>query len=80
MTMRVVMAAMPAGNPHTPKDITALLQREIVKVIELPDVRQRMETLGFVTIGNPPEECAEQFKSEGAKWTRVIKQAGIKAE
>jgi len=39
-----------------------------------------METLGFVTIGNPPEECAEQFKSEGAKWTRVIKQAGIKAE
>lgn len=39
-----------------------------------------METLGFVTIGTTPEECAEQFKSEGAKWTSVIKQAGIKAE
>jgi len=68
---------VPAG---TPKDITALLQREIVKIIALPDVKQRLESLGFVAIGNTSEECAEQFKSEGAKWTRVIKQAGIKAE
>lgn len=68
---------VPAG---TPKDITALLQREIVKVIALPDVKQRMGALGFETVGTTPEECAEQFKSEGAKWTSVIKQAGIKAE
>lgn len=68
---------VPAG---TPKDITALLQREIVKVIALPEVKHRMETLGFVTIGNTPEQCAEQFKSEGAKWASVIKRAGIKAE
>ncbi|HKR82528.1 MAG TPA: tripartite tricarboxylate transporter substrate binding protein [Terriglobales bacterium] len=68
---------VPAG---TPKDITTLLQHEIVKVISLPDVKQRMDVLGFETVGNTPEECAEQFKSEGAKWMRVIKQAGIKAQ
>jgi tripartite-type tricarboxylate transporter receptor subunit TctC len=68
---------VPAG---TPKDITALLQREIVKVIALPDLKQRMDALGFETVGTTPEQCAEQFRSEGAKWTRVINQAGIKAE
>jgi tripartite-type tricarboxylate transporter receptor subunit TctC len=68
---------VPAG---TPKDITALLQREILKVIALPDVRQRMDALGFETVGTTPEESAERFKREGAKWTRVIKQAGIKVE
>ena len=68
---------VPAG---TPKDITALLQREILKVIALPDVKQRMEALGFETVGTTPEESAERFKREGAKWSRVIKQAGIKVE
>ncbi len=67
----------PAG---TPKDITALLQREILKVIALPDVKQRMNALGFETVGTTPEESAERLKREGAKWTSVIKQAGIKAE
>lgn len=68
---------VPAG---TPKDITALLQREILKVIALPDVKQRMDALGFETVGTTPEESAERFKREGAKWMRVIKQAGIKVE
>jgi tripartite-type tricarboxylate transporter receptor subunit TctC len=68
---------VPAG---TPKDITALLQREILKVIALPDVRQRMDALGFETVGTTPEESVERFKREGAKWMRVIKQAGIKVE
>ena len=68
---------VPAG---TPKDITALLQREIVRIIALPDVMQGMNALGFETVGTTPEESAEWFKREGAKWARVIKQAGIKAE
>lgn len=68
---------VPAG---TPKDITALLQREILKVIALPDVKQRMDALGFETVGTTPEESAEWFKREGAKWARVIKQAGIKTK
>jgi tripartite-type tricarboxylate transporter receptor subunit TctC len=67
----------PAGIP---KDVTSLLQHEIVKVISLPDVKQRMDKLGFETVGNTPEECAEQFKREGAKWMKVIKKAGINVQ
>lgn len=67
----------PAG---TPKAILSLLQQQIVKAMALPDVKERLAALGYETVGNTPEQCAEQFKQEGAKWTRVVQQAGIKAE
>lgn len=67
---------VPAG---TPKEITALLQREIVNIIALPDIREKMATLGFEAVGNTPDEAATLFKSESAKWAKVIREAGIKA-
>jgi tripartite-type tricarboxylate transporter receptor subunit TctC len=67
---------VPAG---TPKDIT-LLHREIVEIIALPDMKERLATLGFEPVGNTPQECAAQFRTEIAKWTKVIREAGIKAE
>ena len=67
----------PAG---TPKEILALLHQQIVRAMALADVKERLSALGYETVGNTPEACAEQFKSEGAKWARVVQQAGIKAE
>jgi tripartite-type tricarboxylate transporter receptor subunit TctC len=69
--------AVPAG---TPPAIVDLLHREIVKIVALPDVQQKMTALGFVTIANTPAEFAVRLKSEFAKWAKVIKGAGIKIE
>ncbi len=65
---------------RTPKEIIALLHGEIVKIIALPDMKERMATLGFDPIGSAPEECAAQFRTEAAKWGKVIREAGIKAQ
>jgi tripartite-type tricarboxylate transporter receptor subunit TctC len=67
---------VPAG---TPKPIIELLQREIVKALAAPDVVERMDMLGFDTIGSTPEEFAARIKSEIPKWEKVIRAANIKA-
>jgi tripartite-type tricarboxylate transporter receptor subunit TctC len=43
-------------------------------------MKERLATLGFEPVGNTPEECAAQFRTEIAKWAKVIRQAGIKAQ
>jgi tripartite-type tricarboxylate transporter receptor subunit TctC len=68
---------VPAG---TPKDVIALLNREIVKAIAQPDMRERLATLGYTPVASTPEACAAQFGTEMAKWTKVIRAAGIKAQ
>ena len=68
---------VPAG---TPKDVVALLHREIVEVMALPDMKERLATLGYEVVGSTPEECAAQFKTDTARWGKVIQAAGIKAE
>jgi len=67
---------VPAG---TPKDVIALLHREIMRAIALPDIQDKMAALGFSILGMTPEESAALFRSEGAKWSKVIRAAGIKA-
>ncbi len=68
---------VPAGSPAS---VTSLLHREITKVIALPDVRDRLAALGFEPVGSPPEESAAQFRTEGVKWSKLIREAGIKVE
>jgi tripartite-type tricarboxylate transporter receptor subunit TctC len=67
----------PAG---TPKAIITLLQREIVKIIALPEMKERLSTLGFDPVGSTPEEFTVQMKLEMEKWAKVIRAANIKAE
>ncbi len=64
----------------TPRDIVNRLNGETVKVLRLPDVRQRFETEGADPIGNTPEETTAFIRDEISKWTRVIRDAGIKLE
>jgi tripartite-type tricarboxylate transporter receptor subunit TctC len=65
----------PAG---TPKDIVATLNREIVRILAQPDMKDRLATLGFDPVGGTPDEFASRIKSELAMWTKVIRAAGIK--
>lgn len=67
---------VPAG---TPREIIALLNREIVKLIAQPDVAEKMATLGFTAVGTTPEQAAALLQTEADKWTKVIREAGIKA-
>ena len=68
---------VPAG---TPKDIIALLHREIVAAIARPDMKERLATLGYAPVASTPAQAAAQFSTEMAKWTKVIRAAGIKAQ
>ena len=65
---------------RTPKDIIALLQREIVAIVSLPDITEKMAELGFEAVGDTPDEAAALFRSESAKWAKVIRAANIKAK
>jgi tripartite-type tricarboxylate transporter receptor subunit TctC len=67
---------VPAG---TSKEIITLLHRAIVKIIALPDIHERFAALGFEPVGNTPEEAGAMFKTESAKWGKVIREAAIRA-
>lgn len=67
----------PAG---TPRDVIGLLHREIVRIVALPDVKEKLAAMGFEAVGNSPEEFAAQIKRELPKWAQVVKAANIKAE
>jgi tripartite-type tricarboxylate transporter receptor subunit TctC len=65
---------VPAG---TPKEIVDLLYREIAAVVALPDVRERLTSLGFLPIANRPDEFAQRIDVELVKWAKVIRDAKI---
>lgn len=65
----------PAG---VPKDIVQKLSMETRRILELPDVKERLSGQGAVPAGNTPDEFATFIRSEQAKWRKVIEQAGIK--
>jgi tripartite-type tricarboxylate transporter receptor subunit TctC len=64
----------------TPPAIITRLNAEIVKVLALPDVRNQFEIQGIATIGGTPERFGDYIREEIAKWAKVIRLAGAKAE
>lgn len=66
---------VPAG---TPKAIVDRLHGLVVKMMAQPDVKARVEGLGFDIIASSPAEFSAQVKVEVEKWTKVVKAAGIK--
>lgn len=66
---------LPAGSP---KAVVDKLHGQVVKMIALKDVRDRVESLGFDIIGSSPAEFTAQIKVEVEKWSKVVKAAGIK--
>jgi tripartite-type tricarboxylate transporter receptor subunit TctC len=65
---------VPAG---TPPDIIAVLNKEIGKVVALPDMRQRLAALGFEPASITSEQSAAKLKTESTKWGKVIRAANI---
>ena len=67
----------PAG---TPKEIVDRWRNEIVKIVATPEVKQRLESLGFAPVANSPEEFSERIKVEIARWSKVVRDANIRAD
>jgi tripartite-type tricarboxylate transporter receptor subunit TctC len=65
---------------RTPRAIVERLHGETVKILGTPDMRERLGAQGFEPAGSTPEEFAAYIKSEIAKWSKVIRTAGIKPE
>jgi tripartite-type tricarboxylate transporter receptor subunit TctC len=64
----------------TPKGIVALLTTEVRKILDMPDVRERIATQGVAASGSTPEELGSILAAEIAKWAEVVKAAGIRVE
>ncbi|HKA44444.1 MAG TPA: tripartite tricarboxylate transporter substrate binding protein [Burkholderiales bacterium] len=71
------VALAPAA---TPRDIIALLSATMVKVLQMPEVRQRLIELGYQPLGSTPEELSANLRSEMAKWARTVKETGVRVE
>lgn len=69
-----------AGPGGMPREIVQRLHEEIVKAVASPEVRNRLEAIGAEVVASTPEEFVELQKQEIAKWSRVIKEAGIRPE
>lgn len=67
----------PAG---TPKDIVDKISREVVRTVQMPDVKKRFASLGADAAGNTPEEFASFIDAEIAKWDKVVKDSGTKID
>ena len=68
---------LPAG---TPRGVVGTLSQEIVSIMKVPDVRDKMLAQGFEPVGDTPEGFAKFIREEIARWEKVVKSAGIKPE
>jgi len=67
----------PAG---TPREIAARLNAEVVRIVKLPDIREKLHAMDVDPLGNTPEQVSEWIRREIAKYGPVVKAANIKAE
>jgi tripartite-type tricarboxylate transporter receptor subunit TctC len=64
----------------TPQDIIAKLHAAVAKAVADPDVRQKLDVLGYVPLMSSAEEATARFKSDGETWAKVIRDSGMKPE
>ncbi len=64
----------------TPAAIVARLNQELVKALNRPDTKQRLAELGIEVVANTPDEYLASMKNDIARTTKLIKDAGIRAE
>jgi tripartite-type tricarboxylate transporter receptor subunit TctC len=68
------------GPAALPPDIVAKLNAAVVKVMAMPDVRDRLSGGGLDPVGDAPDEFGRFIRAEIAKWSAIAKQVGAKAD
>jgi tripartite-type tricarboxylate transporter receptor subunit TctC len=64
----------------TPRDITMALNRDIVALLQAPDVKERLAAEGSTVVASTPEALREHLRRDIAKWQKVVKAANIRLE
>ena len=64
----------------TPRPLIIKLNREIARILQLPDVKEKMAADGANAVGNAPEEFNAHIRSEIVKYGKLVKEVGLKAE
>ncbi len=67
----------PAG---TPRPVVDKLRQQAARVLQLPDIREKLAALGIDPVGNTPEELAAVVKADIEKWTAVARSANVRAD
>ena len=67
----------PAG---TPRDVAGKLNAEVVRIVRLTEIREKLDAMGVEPLGNTQEQMAEWIRREIARYGPVVKAANIKAE
>jgi len=64
----------------TPRPIVEKLYAEVIRIMKLPESKERMANVGFEIVASTPAEFAQLIREEIPKWTKVVREAGIRAE
>ena len=64
----------------TPKPLVDFLHREVVKVMAMPDVKEKLASMGFDPVGSTPDEFTARIRSEIPRWGKVIRDANISVQ
>ena len=65
---------------RTPRPIVDKLHTEVVRIVKLPDAKERLANVGFEIVGSSPEEFAKLIRDEIPKWTKVVREGAIRGE
>ena len=66
------------GKIATPRPVIAKLNAEVARILQLPELKKRMDEDGMVVVASSPDEFRDFFARESQKFSRVIETAGIK--
>ena len=64
----------------TPADVLARVGTEVRAILAQPDVRERIQQMGFIPVGSTAEEFNVQFKKDAPVWERLVKLSGAKLD
>jgi len=67
-------------TPGTPRAIVTRLNQEIVRIVNLPDIRSRLLDLGADIVCHSPDQFGAFIKAELVKWSKLLKEMGIRLD
>jgi tripartite-type tricarboxylate transporter receptor subunit TctC len=65
---------------RTPQPVVDALNKQIVRIMNQPDIKERLATQGYAAVSTTPREFAELIKSDLTKWRDVVKASGATVE
>jgi tripartite-type tricarboxylate transporter receptor subunit TctC len=68
------------ATARTPDPVLAKLNREVVRILDLPDVKERLLALGAEASPTPPEQFDAHIKAEVAKFRKIVQEANIRVD